>query len=98
MEKKNYANALTAYFGGVSAMARTIDVPLTTVRDWIRRGSIPTKYHDRLFDVSKRVVTDDLISLDVLRKRSPNAYARRINRMAKTERGAMLAKQWGELE
>jgi len=38
-----YANNIIQKFGGISSMAKALEVPFTTVSNWKRFGEIPSK-------------------------------------------------------
>lgn len=61
---KNVTDIVTA-FGGASSLARMLGVGVTTVSEWARRGSIPSRYHLRLSQMAS-VVGVDGISAEVI--------------------------------
>jgi hypothetical protein len=65
--------------GGVSAVARAINVPVGTAHNWITSGNIPYWRQDALM----ALVREAGIDLAKLRKREPEARAIRDARLAK---------------
>lgn len=65
------ADYVISKFGGLSATAKAIGKPVTTVQGWRVRGKIPTEHWDDLMDAAK--ARDKLVTVDDFRK--PHAVA-----------------------
>lgn len=59
------ASDIIAAFGGASSLARMLNIGATTVSEWGRRGSIPSRYHRNLVSMAE-VVGIEGVTADVI--------------------------------
>lgn len=77
--KLNSAQFLVWDFGGVRALARSLNVNPGIVSRWVKKGTIPSKYYSFLIEVSEKdpkkftneytlIHGADLLRLDILER------------------------------
>jgi hypothetical protein len=54
MQAKRHIKHLFERFGGTTAVARALNLPVTTVHSWVRRGRIPGTYLGDLVLAARR--------------------------------------------